>query len=102
MFCLGVVALAQTLPMCVSSKPRGIVPSQSSWFALSARFAIYVIANGEITTFDRPTMIKHTKRIVDELYSLPLSEQQMKDGMRLAREFEEKRVARMNSQIEVE
>jgi hypothetical protein len=47
-------------------------------------------------------MIKHTKRVVDELYSLPVSEQQMKDGMRLAREFEEKRVARMNSPIEDE
>jgi hypothetical protein len=66
------------------------------------RLVIYVIANGEITTFDRPTMIKHTKRVVDELYSLPVSEQQMKDGMRLAREFEEKRVARMNSPIEDE
>ena len=63
------------------------------------RLAIYVIANGEITTFDRPTMIKHTKRVVDKLYSLPLSEQQMKDGIRLSREFEEKRVARMNSPI---
>lgn len=66
------------------------------------RLAIYVIANGDITTFDRPTMIKHTKSVVDELYSLPLSEQQMKDGMRLAKEFEEKRVARMNSPIEDE
>ena len=44
-------------------------------------------------------MIKHTKRVVDKLYSLPLSEQQMKDGIRLSREFEEKRVARMNSPI---
>ncbi len=47
-------------------------------------------------------MIKHTKRVVDELYSLLMSEQQMKDGMRLAREFEEKRVALMNSPIEDE
>jgi hypothetical protein len=66
------------------------------------RLAIHVIENGEITTFDRPTMIKHTKRVVDELYSLPLSDQQMKAGMRLAKEFEEKRVARMNSPIEDE
>jgi hypothetical protein len=66
----------------------------------AGRLALYVIANGEITNFDRPTMVKHTKRVVDELFSLPVSEQQMKDGMRLAGEFEERRVARMNSPIE--
>jgi SEC-C motif/Protein of unknown function (DUF3800) len=66
------------------------------------RLAVYVVATGEITTFDRPTMIEHTKRVLNELYNLPISDKQMNDGMKLAREVEEKRVARMNSPIDDE
>ena len=60
------------------------------------------LRTAKFATLDRPTMIKHAKSVVDELYSLPLSEQQMKDGMRFGEGIEEKRVARMNSQIEDE
>ena len=66
------------------------------------RLAVYVVATGEITTFDRPTMIEHTKRVVNELFNLPISDKQMNDGMKLAREVEEKRVARMNAPIDDE
>jgi hypothetical protein len=64
------------------------------------RLALYVMANGDINPFDRVALVERTKHVVDELYSLPVSEEQMQDGMRLAREFEGKRIARMNLRTE--
>ncbi len=66
------------------------------------RLAIYVVATGQITTFDRPTMIEQAKSVCQELYARPLTEEQMRKGRELMREFEENRVARMNAAVKDE
>jgi len=66
------------------------------------RLAIYVVATGNITTFDRPTMIKQAESVCQQLYARPLTEEQMRKGKKLMREFEENRVARMNAVVEDE
>lgn len=63
------------------------------------RLAIYVVATGKITTFDRPTMIEQAESVCQELYARPLTEEQMRKGGKLMREFEENRLARMKAAV---
>src|SRR5256885_11867784 len=63
------------------------------------RLAHYVVATGNITTFDRPTMIRHVESICRQLDALPLTKAQMKNGRKLVRQFEKNRVARMNAPV---
>ncbi len=62
--------------------------------------ALYVMDNGDITPFDRATMIENVVDICNRLEALPLTRKQLDDGRRLVSEFEAKRVARMNSPVE--
>jgi hypothetical protein len=61
-----------------------------------------VIAIGDITSFERATMIRDVENIWRRLLAMPLTEKQLEKGKELAREFEARRIARMNAPLEEE
>jgi hypothetical protein len=62
--------------------------------------ALHIIATGDITPFDRESMIRHVNNIWKRLQALPLTKQQMRKGKKLLAEFEANRIKRMNSPLE--
>jgi len=64
--------------------------------------ATHVIAIGDITPFERAKMIRDVENIWRRLLAMPLTEKQLEKGKELAREFEVRRIARMNALLEEE
>lgn len=61
------------------------------------KLALYVISDADIYPFERNKLIEDVKDVTERLYALPLTKEQMAKGKELVREFEAKRVARMNA-----